>query len=89
MKKDFRNTLTAYERETIVNFNDGGKEMEIYTCSKRIMNKLDKLCKGFPEMYSLKREDGDSKTYICRDKKYLRFSRPRKVKTGVSAEKEN
>ena len=36
--------LTKIERETIINFNEEEDIAHIYTCNKRLQNKLDELC---------------------------------------------
>ena len=35
--------LTRYERETTIHFNEAEDTAIVYTCSKPVMNKLDKL----------------------------------------------
>lgn len=55
--------LSPEERETIVLFNDGGKECTVYTCSRPVMTKLDKLCKSNPKSWELIKQDLESKTY--------------------------
>ena len=41
--------FTRLEMETIVNFNEEEPHTEIYTASKQIIRKLDKLCERFPD----------------------------------------
>ena len=43
--------LTRYEMETVINYNDEGSECTVYTASKGVMRKLDKLCERHPETY--------------------------------------
>ncbi len=64
--------LSAEERETIIIFNDDSAECEIYTCSKPLMTKLDKLCKANPDSYRLIRQDAFSKTYTTK-KTFISF----------------
>jgi hypothetical protein len=45
--------LTAPERETIILFSDEDNSCIVYTCSRPIMTKLDKLCRSNPESYKL------------------------------------
>jgi basic membrane lipoprotein Med (substrate-binding protein (PBP1-ABC) superfamily) len=58
-------TLSAYEKETVIQFDESSNKASIYTCSKKMMTKLDKLCKDNPDTYSLVTEDKYSKTYQC------------------------
>jgi hypothetical protein len=51
------NNMKAVERETIISFDDASDECQIYTCSRPVMTKLDRLCKSQPDNYKL------SKTY--------------------------
>ncbi len=53
-------SLSAEERETIIIFDDSSSECEIYTCSRPIMTKLDKLCKVNPKNYRLIKHDPNS-----------------------------
>jgi hypothetical protein len=55
--------LNKYEQETIINYNNGGKEANIYTCDRALMRKLDKLCEKHPEMFRLDKEEEYSKSY--------------------------
>jgi hypothetical protein len=73
-------SLTAPERETIITFDDEGNECQIYTCSRPVMTKLDKLCKSSPEHYKLKKRDEYSKTYTT-DKRLLSFRSERQKRT--------
>lgn len=56
--------LTNYERETIINFNDGDDTGSIYTCNRTLIKKLDSFCIKRPDLYQLDKEDEFSKTYI-------------------------
>lgn len=67
--------LQPWERETIIRWEDENKGCEIYTCNKRLMDKLDKLCKTNPESYMLKCCDEVSKTYLSY-KKLIGFKKP-------------
>lgn len=68
--------LTKYEMETIINYNDDGKDADVYTCNKALMRKLDRLCERFPDIYRLKRQDSCSKTYLL-PKKFIAIRTPR------------
>lgn len=48
-------TLTKYERETVITFNEEDAEAEIYTSSPVMIRKLDRLAAGNPEAF---RESG-------------------------------
>lgn len=40
--------LTNYERETILNFNEGEDTMSVYTHNKALRRKLEQLARGVP-----------------------------------------
>ncbi|PKM84573.1 MAG: hypothetical protein CVU86_06395 [Firmicutes bacterium HGW-Firmicutes-11] len=77
-------SLTAAERETIVLFNDSSNECIVYTCSRPVMTKLDKLCKSNPKTWRLKEKDKESKTYLT-EKNLISF-RADKVKMELTDE---
>ena len=79
MKKS--NPYTAEERETIVNFSDADGSAEVYTASCYVIQKLDKLCKEYPEHYKCINSDDWSKTYSVSSKKLIRFAKPSKPLT--------
>lgn len=56
-------SLSAEERETIILFSDADQECTVYTCSRPVMTKLDKLCKSNPKTWKLIKQDANSKTY--------------------------
>ena len=68
--------LSALERETIILFSDDGKTCDVYTCSRPIMTKLDKLCKSNPDSYRLISKDSISSTYSM-DKRLISFRTPK------------
>ena len=65
--------LSPLEKETIINFNEGEDLVEIYTASRRVMTKLDKLCKSHPKSYWVISGDGASKTYGCASEGLISF----------------
>lgn len=67
--------LSSLERETIINFNEEEEALSIYTCSRRLMRNIDRLCARFPELFRLKRHDEFSRTYEF-PKKYLTIGKP-------------
>lgn len=81
--------LTRLERETIITFNEAEPDAEIYTASKTMMRKLDKLMSQ-TDVIRMVKEDEVSKTYIC-PKKLIKVRKPRlyggfKANFGVSEE---
>ena len=68
--------LTRYERETIINFNEEDDDVSIYTRSKTIMSRMDKLVKKYPDTFKVNEEFEDGREYICH-KKYVSVRAPR------------
>ena len=64
-------------RETAINWIDEDKEVMVSTSESHIKNKLDKFCEEFPEHYILKSESGEYKNYIIKEKRLIKFSKPR------------
>ena len=56
-------SLTRYEQETIINYNNGDKMISLYTADPVVMKKLDKLVEKYPDAYKLVKQDSVSKTY--------------------------
>ena len=57
--------LSAYERETIILFNETSEPAEVFTYNKRMIRKLDRLAQKFPDEFKLKSGNGDGgMTYI-------------------------
>ena len=54
--------LSKEERETSINFTEADDRAVVYTCSKPIMNRMDKLCQK-NSMVTVIKEDDYSKTY--------------------------
>jgi len=79
MNEQRKPSLSASERETIVLFDDESNECTIYSCSRPIMTKLDRLCKSNPDNYKLEKKDAYSRTYIT-DKRLISFRTPSKSK---------
>ena len=69
--------LTKEERETIINYNEENADCNIYTRSRSIKTKMDKLVKKFPKLFIVDEvfEDGGA-SYFC-DKKYVKIVPPR------------
>jgi len=70
-------SLSKYEKETVITFNDKDDMATIYTCNKSLINKLDKFCSKSPVIL-LKKSDEYSKTYII-PKKYISIRFPHKI----------
>lgn len=71
--------LTAYEQETIINFNEEEKTASVYTYNNALIKKLDEYCLDYPDMFNLEKENNYgahlSKTYKI-PKKYVSFRKP-------------
>lgn len=72
--------MTKYEQETIVTFNAGEDDAEIYTANPYMIRKLDSYCEKYPEHYknhNTETLNGEiiSKTYII-SKKLILFRKP-------------
>lgn len=68
--------LIPYERETVINFSEDSDICTVYTCSRPVMTKLDKLVKSQPNTYKLLKETSISKTYET-NKKMISFRTPK------------
>lgn len=77
--------LEKMERYTCIGIDEDSKKAQIITFIRADLNKLDKLCKQYPESYqhvSDQFDEGDElvgKEYIC-DKKLISFRAPTKKK---------
>ena len=56
-------SLSAYEQETVINFNAGEKHACLYTRDQRVMRELDDLVYRFPKVYHLDSQSDTNKTY--------------------------
>jgi hypothetical protein len=70
--------LTKYEKETLINMNDLDRMAEMYTRQGKMIKKLDKLCKKYPDDFKCIDHDEYSKTYEF-DKKYVSVRAPRTI----------
>lgn len=59
-------SLTKYEQETILNFNEAEKEASVFTHNKALRRKLEKLAQERPEDCRLEKvsRDGEAVDYI-------------------------
>ena len=72
--------LSAYERETIILFNETSEPAEVFTYNKRMIRKLERLAKMFPDEFKLKSDNGDGgMTYIVPKNRILISTPKRKV----------
>lgn len=69
--------LSNYERETIINFNEGDQVASVYTHNRRLQNKLNKLVGTNPDI-KIECKDEESVTYMV-PKKWIKVSPPRQV----------
>ncbi|SDB66049.1 hypothetical protein [Butyrivibrio sp. INlla16] len=67
--------LLKVECETIVNFNRADPFAIVYTRDKDVMDKLDALCKKYPDRYALTKQTGRDKYYRM-PKEYVKFYSP-------------
>lgn len=70
--------LLRYEQETVINYNAGEQTATVYTRDKAVMRKLDTLVVGFPDTYTLIRQDEVSRTYSF-PKSYISYRKPRRL----------
>ena len=69
--------LSNYERETIINFNEAEPTANVYTCNRRLQNKLNKLIGVNPDISELRKDD-EAVTYRV-PKNWIKVSPPRQV----------
>ena len=79
-------SLTRYEQETIINYNNGDKLVSLYTADTVVMKKLDKLVEKYPDTYKMIKQDSVSKTYEF-SKKLISF-RPPNTRVYTEEEKQ-
>lgn len=72
--------LTNYERETIINFNEGEAMASVYTHNRALRRKLDKLAVDRPKDCKLHRvsHDGQAAEYYI-PKRWIKIAPPRKM----------
>jgi hypothetical protein len=68
-------SLTKYEKETIINFNQEDSVASIYTCDEKWIRDLNNLCKRDSRIH-LDSKDDVSRTYII-PKKAIKIRLPR------------
>jgi len=74
--------LSAYERETIILFNETSEPAEVFTYNKRMIRKLERLVRMFPDEFKLKSDNGAcGRTYIVPKNRILISTPKRKTVT--------
>lgn len=84
--EDLMERLKKYERETLISFNVAERKARVYTHDKRIIRRLDQMAADYPDTYKLIADEGDYKEYEL-PKKYVSFSKPRKLSPEQIQEK--
>ena len=76
--------LSAYERETIILFNETSEPAEVFTYNKRMIRKLERLAQKFPGEFRLKSNNGaGGMTYIVPKNRILISTPKRKVADSI------
>lgn len=88
VKENITMSLTKYEQETIINFNEHERTASVYTHNKRLIHKLSENCKRHPDFFKLEKDDGQAKTFIIA-KRYISIRTPRESRKYTEEEKEN
>lgn len=68
--------LSAYEKETIINYNNSEKTASVYTCNESMKKQLRDILKNYPEDAKLKRKDKWSMT-VEFPKNWIKIKPPR------------
>lgn len=73
-------SLTLYEQETIILFNEAEKTTSVYTHNRALIRKLEKLAEDRPDDCRLKRKDPENRAaeYIV-PKKWIKINAPRQL----------
>lgn len=73
-------SLTLYEQETIILFNEAEKTASVYTHNRAFLRKLEKLAEDRPDDCRLKRKDPENRAaeYIV-PKKWIKINAPRQL----------
>lgn len=81
--------LSKEEQETHIRYDAAGEAAHVYTTNPFEMNRLDKLCAAYPDVYSYRSADTFggrviAKNYIV-NKKYVSFRKPPSEKQREAA----
>ena len=69
-------SISKYEQETIINFNEADKEANVYTHNKATISVMEDYCaNGFAEL--LREHPDGGREYVVFDKKMVKWKRPR------------
>ena len=73
-------SLTLYEQETIILFNEAEKTASVYTHNRALIRKLEKLAEDRSDDCRLKRRDPENRAaeYIV-PKKWIKINAPRQL----------
>ena len=97
-------SLTKIEQETIILFNEGEADAEVYTHNKSLKRKLENAAKKHPNIYHLKDTNAHGGVTYTFPKKYLKIAfrdeaseeeqrryneRMKKARSGLKANKNN
>lgn len=63
--------LTKYEKETIINFNEGEKEASIYTFNASLKRRLAEFSRKYPALCRLERSTAEGSVTYVMDKSRL------------------
>ena len=70
-------SLSRYEQETVINFNEEEKTATIYTYNGRLKRKLFELCESRPEEAKHMKDDGFGRMTFEVPKKWIKVNAPR------------
>lgn len=68
--------LSAYERETIINYNMSDQNAVVYTHDKKLIQRLEKLSAKFPEEFVLTSKSSFNDVTYTFPKKYISIREP-------------
>lgn len=68
--------LSAYERETVINYNQNDQEASIYTFDPKLIVRLEKLASKYPQMFRLEHKGKFREVTYTIPKKYLSIREP-------------
>lgn len=86
-RKEAQMTLTRYERETVINFNEEEDTATVYTCNKPLIRKLNSFCSK-STLFNVKRGDEYSREYKI-PKRCISIRFPMQISVEKRAERAN
>lgn len=78
-------SLTPYEQETIMNYNNAESTVSVYTHHRALVNKLKRYVEAGTEGITVDREGDDFIEVTLDSKKWIKVSAPRKISTEQKA----